>query len=223
MFADYASDMPVKLLAVLGAAAAGGFFVTAGMQFFVKATFGQKVPPWPTWAVRILSAVLFGWMVTRWLFRGEGGTGFFGSGTGTGTSSENDKAYPGSKKADKKDAKDKADEPPVTASETITVEVLGDEPLRKLAKSETFDGGKRYRVAGQPGLRSLEEVRKLVLGRRDAKPPLKRLELVLYLDSPDRQGAQVASLVEWANDLEEKGKKWLRVDLSEKDRYAPLE
>ncbi|MFO0845821.1 MAG: hypothetical protein U0797_26135 [Gemmataceae bacterium] len=222
----FTADLPVRFLAVIGAAAAGALLISGCCQVVVKLLFGQRLPPWPLWGVRVLGGVACGWLVALWLFGGGGG-GIGGEGgfsLGGGSPATSDKDSSASKKAEKKkDDKDKSDEPAAAPSETLAVEVLGDSPLKKLSKAETFDRGKRYRAAGEPGLRSLEEVKKLILGRREAGPPLKRLEVVLYLDSPDRQGAPVAELVAWANDLEEKGKKWLRVDFSERDRYAPVE
>lgn len=222
----FTADLPVRFLAVIGAAAAGALLISGCCQVVVKLLFGQKLPPWPLWGLRVLGGVACGWLVALWLFGGGGG-GIGGEGgysLGGGGSATSDKDPSASIKSEKKrDEKDNSDGPTAAPSETLTVEVLGDSPLKKVAKSETFDRSKRYRVAGEPGLRSLEEVRKRILGRREAGPPLKRLEVVLYLDSPDRQGSPVAELVGWANDLEEKGKRWLRVDFSERDRYAPVE
>ena len=47
--------------------------------------------------------------------------------------------------------------------------------------------------------------------------------MVVYQDSTERQTAPVSALVRWADDLEVKGKKWLRVDITEKDVNAPVE
>jgi hypothetical protein len=222
MMLAFSADLPVRVLAVIGAFAAGALLIAGCCQVFAKLMFGQKLPQWPLWILRVLGGVACGWLVALWLFGGGGGGigGVGGDSLGSGTSSANDKDESAAKKAEKKDGKEKSEDPPGAPNETLTVEVLGDEPLKKLAKGDT---SKRYRVVGEQGLRSLEEVRNLIRTRRDKGPPLRRLEVVLYLDSPDRQGSQVASLVEWANDLEEKGKRWLRVDFSERDRYAPVQ
>lgn len=221
------TDLPVRILAVIGAAAAGALVLTAVLQLLVKVLFRQKLPPWPIWGIRVLGGVLCGWLVALWLFGGGGGGigGGGGFGLGAGPSTEKDKDRTVSEKSDKdkdKEGKAKKEPPPVTEKETLRVEVLGDAPLKKIAKSANFDGGKRYRLAGEANLRTLEEVKNVIRKRREEKPSLKQLEVVLYLDSPERQRPQVAMLHDWATDLDEQGGKLL-ITFSEMNRYAPLE
>jgi hypothetical protein len=225
----FAADLPVRVLAVIGAGALGAFLIAAVVQVAVKLAFGQKVPQWPLWGIRVLGGVACVWLVAMWLFGGGGGGigGSGGLGVGGGSTSEKDKEHTASEKSDKdrgkpKDDKGKVDTTPASESETLRVEVLGDAPLKKLAKGSNFDASKRYRVVGESSLRTLDEVQKVVRERREHKAPLKQLEVVLYLDSPDRGRPQVASLVDWANDLDEQRGK-LQITFSEKNRYAPLE
>jgi hypothetical protein len=108
--------------------------------------------------------------------------------------------------------------------ETLRIEVLGDEPLKKIAKSETPDSRKRYRIQGESKLYTFEEVRKRIKERRSGTPPLRRLVVVVYLDSPARDRPQVRDLEDWARDLEpdpQRGK--LKVDFSAPDENAPID
>jgi hypothetical protein len=223
----YSADLPIRVLAVIGAGALGAFVIAGVIQIAVKAMFGQKLPPWPVWGLRALGGIACLWIAGLWLFGGGGGgiggTGGTGVG-GSGWPREKEKERTSIEKSDKekeKDGKGKADKP-AGEMETIRVEVLGDAPLKKLAKGANFDMSKRYRLAGDMNLRTLDEVQKVIRNRREEKPPLKQLEVVLYLDSPERGRPQVASLVEWANDLDEQRGKLL-ITFSEKNTYAPVE
>jgi hypothetical protein len=100
--------------------------------------------------------------------------------------------------------------------------VLGDAPLKKIAKGTSFDASKRYRLVGEPGLRTIEEVQQIIRQGRERKPPLVRLEIIVYLDSPARDRPQVAALAEWVRDLGDPNKGRIRVDYSEPEMEAPV-
>jgi hypothetical protein len=216
-------DLPVRIMAFIGMTVAGAFLLGWGAQMLSRMTFNQKVPPWPLWGVRVLGAVLFGMLAWVWLF-GGGGTGLGGGGGynlfgGKGKVAKDDKDAKDEDKGKGKGKKEGVGEVPVPG-DTLRVEVLGDEALRKVAGGKGFDAARRYRVAAEGGLRTLDEVQKLVLKRRGQTTPLRRLEVVIYLDSPARDRPQVAELVGWARDLNgEAGR--LRVDFIEPDRPAP--
>jgi len=71
-------------------------------------------------------------------------------------------------------------------------------------------------------LRTLEEVKQLILERRKDKPGLRKLEVFVYLDSPAQDNPPVARLLGWARDLDpQRGK--LMVELREPDRNAPVD
>jgi hypothetical protein len=155
---------------------------------------------------------------------GIGGEGGWGLGSGKGTGQEKEGADKFVKAdGDKDKDKSKKQQPPAAEMETLHIEVLGDAPLKKIAKDGAIDPGKRYRVAGETELRTLPEVQDIVRRRRRGTPPLKRLDIILYQDSPARERPQVANLADWASDLEETASGRLMVDFAVTDRYAPVE
>jgi hypothetical protein len=227
----YETEGPVKVLAVVGAGAVGALGVGGLVQVFVKLAFAQQVPRWPMWGIRGLGGVASAWLVYLWLFgSGSGGLGrpggWFGGGRGDGADKSakvepraKDKESKKEEEKDKDKDKGKGEAPP---EQTLKVEVLGNDTLKKLAGSGSADLDKRYRIPGEARLYTLEEVRKLVKDRRQGTPPLKRLVVIVYNDSPDRNRPQVADLVDWARDLDpERGK--VEVDLQEPDRKAPVD
>src|SRR5262249_10878041 len=83
---------PVKVLAVVGGATLGAFLVGFVVQALARLLTTQKVPPWPLMGVRLLGAIVAGWLVALWVF-GEGGGGLGGpGGRGFGSGSEKRKA-----------------------------------------------------------------------------------------------------------------------------------
>jgi hypothetical protein len=212
-------DVLVRCLAVAGAAALGGVLLGLLTQLIVKATTTRKLPPWPLNTVRVLGAVASGWLVALWLFGGGGpgigGSGGFGLGSGTGrgegdkTPAEKDKGGKGTGAGE------------VSADESLRIEVLGNDDLRRIAGAG-FDERRYYRIEGTGTLLTLEEVKKAVKDRQQRSPPLRRLVLVLYLDSPTEQGGRVADLKAWADGLVVQGTKdKLRVDVSKLGEAAP--
>ncbi len=220
------SDLPVRALAVVGGACLGAFLLGWLAQVLAKLAFNQKVPPWPLWAVRLLGGLACGWLVWLWLFGGGGGGiggagGWWGGGQGKG---EADKGKPKEERPEKdKDRKKEKDNgsAPVPPAESLRIEVLGDAPLKK--RDSKTDTRRRYRVAGEMKLLTLEELKALILKRRAGKPPLRRLEVVLYTDSPDSRTLPVVGLVDWAKDFTDKEGKPLRVDMSLREQDAPQE
>jgi hypothetical protein len=227
------SDLPVNVLAVIGAFTVGGFLGGWAFALTAKLAFNQKVPNWLAWAVRLLSGLAAACVVWMWVF-GSGGGGFGGSGFGLGGNGAGKDKDTKSDKDDKKtdpvvppkdkdpDEKPKTDGPGIGAGETLRVEVLGDGPLEKLAGERKMDRDKRYRIADAPtALRTLEEIRKLILQRRSQTPPLRQLVVIIYSDSPDKDNPYVKDLVLWAKDLDDTGGHLL-VEYTEPPRVAPL-
>jgi hypothetical protein len=238
LFVWAASDLPVHLLAVVGAFALGGLLGGWAVGLVVKFAFNQKLPPWIAWTMRLLSGLVAGWLVWMWLFGpgggGGGGGGLWPGGSGTGTSGEKDKGTDKTGKPDKspdpitpkpKDPTEKIEPvgPGIGSGESIVVEVLGNGPLEKLARGGKMDPERRYRVADAPmRLRTFAEVKKLILDRRSQTPPLRKLDVVIYLDSPDQNSPPVRGLVEWARDLDTAVAGPLEVEEKVPPRSAPL-
>ncbi len=211
------ADFPIRVLAVIGAAALGGLLLAGGIQIISALIFQQKIPHWPLWIVRVLGAIACAWVTALILFNvGGGGQGLLpgdgpGEGTGLTASSKDDSTAP--KTTDPGQAS-KPDLGQIAQSRKLEIEILGDAHLKRRLKTESPDPEKRYRIAGQKELLTQDQVRKLILARRGQEPPLELLVLVLAKDSPDRRGPFVASLERWAADLEENGKPWLLVSIT---------
>jgi hypothetical protein len=187
--------------------------------------------------IRILGGGLCGWLVYLWLFGGGGGGiggpgGFSGAGK-SGPQSKDSPMVQGPKnidkdRANKKDEeaknkeKDKDAGKDIPPEDTLRIEVLGDAPLRKITKSANFNPEKRYRIEGEPLLRTLGQVKELITNRRARTPPLRRVVIIVYQDSPATDLPQVRGLADWIRDLEPKRGR-LFVDLSEPDRNAPVD
>jgi hypothetical protein len=207
------SDLPVKVLAVLGGAAVGAFAVGALVRLISRLTTRQQLPPWLMFVLRFLGAVVVGWLVALWLFGGggllPGGAGGLGFGSGSGGEQKQPAPPSTSPTADK--AK------PADPAETLRVEILGDPALKRLAGGGRFDADRRYRVEvnGSVRLLSFERVQDLVRNRMAQKPPLKRIDLVLYGDSPAHDLPVVKDLENWAKDRK------VQVDSERLDQEAP--
>jgi hypothetical protein len=220
-------DAPIKILAVVGGAVIGGLVLGWLTYLFVRAVTTQKLPPRLRWVIHVLGGIASGWVVYLWLFGGGGG-GLGGSGGwwGGGGSGQNNPnvpiPLPKEKEKDKeKDGKGHSTE---KQEETLRVEVLGDEPLRKITGSSSFDPDRRYRLDGASALRTLEDVKKVVRDRLRNGPGLKRVQIVVYLDSPARDRPQVADLASWLRDLEASGgSKPIAIDFEEPGKKAPVE
>lgn len=222
-------DFPIRVLAVVGGFAAAHVLGGWLARLLIKALFRRKLDGWPLWVVRLLSGVLGGWLVALLLFGGgggglggPGGTGFGGTGKGEGVDKESKRPLDKATKPDDKD-KDKSDDG-AGPGETLVLEVLGEAPLRKLTPKGVVDATRCYRVAGMPArVYGLDEIKALIRQRRAAEPPLSRLEIVVYKDSPDFARPQVAELAAWAREVKNDQGVRLRVDFSEPDRYAPID
>ena len=98
-------DLPIKVLAVIGVFAVGGFLGGMGVSVAAKIAFNQKLPNWLAWTMRLLIGLVVGWVAWLVLF-GTGGGGLGGSGWGFGGGS-NGKDRP----ADKSGKDDKSPDP----------------------------------------------------------------------------------------------------------------
>jgi hypothetical protein len=94
--------------------------------------------------------------------------------------------------------------------------VLGKDTLKKM----DADATRCYRIetASAPRLLTFEEVKEEIKKRQRKQPPLRRIEIVLYKDSPDERVPLVGQLKAWARELDD-GK--MKVDISQPDADAP--
>lgn len=212
------TDSVVKILAVVGGGVVGGLALGLLAQLLARAFTTKKLPPWPVLTVRLLGGVICGWLVALWLFGGGGsgigGTGGWGFGSGSGKG-DGEKTVEVAKK-DGEGKKDKG-EAKTPADETLRIEVLGRDVLKKTDK----DISHCYRVdTGEgPRLLTFEEIKEAVKKRQQEQPPLRRIEIVLYKDSPDERVPLVSRLRAWVGELN--GGK-IKVDISQPDADAPV-
>jgi hypothetical protein len=212
------TDGLVKILAVVGGGVLGGFGLSLLAQLLAKALTTKKLPPWPTVIVRVLGGVICGWLVYIWLFGGGGpgigGMGGWFSGSGTGRGEGEKTTTTAKKEGEGKKTNGEAKSP---SDQTLRIEVLGQEPLKKA----DVKGLRCYRldVGDGPHYWTFTEVKEAVNKRRRQEPPLRRIEIVLYKDSPDEQVPLVSQLKAWAGELDD-GK--MKVDVSKPDAEAPM-
>ena len=206
------TDVLVKILAIIGSAACGGL----GLGFLarlltMRVLTNRNPPPWSLRIVRLLGGGICGLLVAMWLFGGGGpgigGTGGWGLGAGKG-SGEGEKTIETGKKSS-----------PTTqtpAEETLRIEVLG-----RAALSEADIQAERwYRIEPPEGPRllTLVGIKEAIERRQHEQPPLRRIEIVLYKDSPDERVSIVSQLRTWAGDRDS-GK--MKVDIVKWDAEAP--
>ena len=186
LFSPYGNlgDWLLRGLAVIGAAALGGFGAGLIVQLAARLTTTRHAPRSIVRLMRILGAITCGLLVAFALFH-AGGPGGGGSGSGGGKDAGQGE-YPVNVGKDVPPAPPKGIANP--AAELRIVVVRGS------------DDGRHYRIEGQGEPRTLEEVRALIAQRREQKSPLEKLEIVLYEDSPDQNTRIVQQLEELAKD-----------------------
>jgi hypothetical protein len=194
------SDLPMRVLAVLGAAAVGAFGTGGMLNIAARLTMTrQKLPVWVHRFVRLLGAVVLGWLAALWMFGsglgGFGGPGGWGLGPGSGLGK-------GDTLAPTEQVKEKPTEAgpePLEPSESVQIEILGASAVERGGGAKGSGGDHRYRLDSgkNPQLLSLAELKDYLRGRQKGDHPLRQVILVLYLDSPERRTAAVADLKRW--------------------------
>jgi hypothetical protein len=101
----------------------------------------------------------------------------------------------------------------------LRVEVLGPDALKKLSEKPDFE--RCYRVEGESGLLTRPEAKEFILRRQKKEPPLRRVVIVVYKDSPARDKELVTELEAWARDLPAEGGK-MKVDIDLPGEDAPI-
>ncbi len=187
---DNLGEVVIKVLAVAGGVLVGAVGSGLLLQLLVRLTTTGRVPKGVLRVVRVLGAVAGGLLVALFVFNsgggpGGGGWGWFGGGAGSGGTAKVTTAPEGPT------ARETVREERTTGREaagTVRVEVLID---RK-------DNATAFRPDGKPELLSLADLEKYVRGRREEPAPPRRLELVIYPNSPDRDSGPVKELLAWA-------------------------
>jgi hypothetical protein len=193
---DNLGEVVIKGLAVAGGVLVGAIGSGLLVQLLVRLTTTARVPKRVLQVVRVLGAAAGGLAVALFVFNsgggpGGGGWGWFGGGGG-GTGREGTVAAPAGPTARETPAPaETGREPRGTAREevgTLRVEVLVDRR----------DNATAFRPEGSRELLRLADLEKQLRFRRAQATPLRRLELVIYLDSPDRDSGAVKELLGWA-------------------------
>jgi hypothetical protein len=161
--------------------------------------------------------------VALWVFGGGGGGlgGPGGSGLGAGAGKGAQSVTGG---AGKKGESERPEESPLEPSaDSFRVEILSDSALQAIAGDKPFDLERCYRVEGKGGaqLLTLPQLKEFIKKRRQENPSLRRLEIVLYKDSPAPDNPYVSDLENWAHELPVNEKETMKVDVSKRDQKSP--
>jgi hypothetical protein len=211
------TDSVVKILAVIGGGVVGGLGLGLLTKLLVRALTTKKLPHWSYLLVRVLSGVICAWIVYVGLSGKDGWHIGWPGGAGPGSGSRQGAAE-NAVEVGKKNSEGKKNggEAKTLAGETMRIEVLG----RATLSEADIQAGRWYRIDTDEGSRLLtfKEVQETIKNRQKDQPPLRRIEMVLYKDSPDEHVPLVSQLRMWASDLS--GGK-MKVDISQPDADAP--
>lgn len=179
-------DWLMRGLAVIGAAALGGFGSGLVLQISARLTTTRSVPRPVLRLVRLLGAVACGLLVAWALFH-AGGPGGGGSGTGGGKDAGKG-SYDTSAGKDTPPIKEKSKDGQPNGLRSMRIVVV------------PSTDGHYYRIDDQLTTRTLDEVKEVVAFRRALATPLEKLVIVLYEDSPDQGTPIVKQLKTLAQD-----------------------
>jgi hypothetical protein len=196
----------VKGLAVLGGAVLGGLLTGVLAQLLVKALTARKVPRFPLLTLRLLGAILAGWLVALFVF-GGGGSGLGGLG-GWGFGPLEPKDSTAKKDGAARDTTDAAKDqssgkgPGPLLDSVQRVEVLTDPAVEKVLGKDGVERRRFYRIEGARAndLLTFDALKEKIRERLKQPPPLQRLDIVTREDSPDKDVPRVAELRRWAED-----------------------
>jgi hypothetical protein len=179
----------VRILAVAGAAALGGLLVGLITQGLSRLMTTRPVPRVPLQIVRLLGAIVCGWLVALLLFYGLGGTGG-GSGGGEGPGQGPGK---GSAKEEHGATGREAD----TARESTPRDTSKETPLEAgMVQIEVLPENDAYSVkmpGGRPLRRNFDELTDDLL---KAKPPVTGIRVYRGSSKPDAPA--VVRIRKWA-------------------------
>lgn len=220
------TDLPIKVLAVLGGAGVGAFAVGASVRLLSRLTTRHQLPAWLMFALRLLGAIVAGWLVALWVFGGGGPLvgGAGGSGLGSGSGGNQKPSPPSTTPELPGTNATGGTNSPAAPGESLQIEILGNEALKRFSPDSRFDPERRYRVESKGAWKvlTLDEVKEFVGARQKESPPLRQISLVLYDDSPAYRVQLVSVLKSWVEDLTaaESGPK-MRVNLEQRNQNAP--
>jgi len=193
-------DWLLRGLAVIGAAALGGFGAGLIVQISARLTTTRQVPRPVLRIIRLLGAITCGLLVAYALFH-SGGPGGGGSGEGGG-----------------KDA-GKGPRPINEAKDTATkVQPRDSYPAELKSMSITVvpaKDGRNYRIGDEKKALTFAEVKERVAIRRAQTMPFEKLIVVIYKNSPDLNTQIVQQLKTLAQDNS------LTPEISEPNENAP--
>ena len=184
----------LHLLAVAGAAAVGGLTIGLITQGLSRLLTTRPVPRTPLQIIRVLGAIVSGWLLWMLLISGFGGGGgsgsgwwpFGGAGSGpAGTSGKESTSTAISSRGDTGPRETGRLSPPT--GRTLQIEVL-----------PRFPAIYRVQTAGGPREFVFEELKAYLLEQKKATPPLTALQVSEGSSAPDAPA--VTSLTQWARD-----------------------
>lgn len=188
-------ELVVRVLAVAGGAAVGAFVTGWGVRLLTRALVHRQVPPKALAVVRALGAVAFG-IAVYFLVFGSGGPGYGLGGGGWGfggkgaVGDDGDSKHAGKSTKDKDKNKDGDEGKPIPPKPDDTIRVV-------LLGGDRVIDDRFYQVGGDPTPSSLAEVQSQIEGHQ---PPVRIVEIVIYLNSVAESHPAVVKLKQWAED-----------------------
>jgi hypothetical protein len=222
-------DWPVKILAAVGGATLGALVFGWLVRLVAKLVFVQQVPPTALNIVRGMGGVACGLIVWSLLGpnlgpgKGPGEGPGKGPGDGSGRSSSSTTTMDEQGKPSDKNTTTGRQK----SGKTLVVEVLGDDPLREIARKQgsNFDREHRYRITegGKKVLKTREEIEKIVKQEHaNQSEPLVALAIKVYKDTPARD-TWVVPLEQFASKLSTTKEAPLKVTQEIESGYAPVD
>jgi hypothetical protein len=216
----------LKVLAVAGGAIVAGFLAGVFAQALFRSLTTRKAPQILVRVSQGGGGLISAWLLFLLLFglggSGMGGPGGWGLG-GWGLGHNNEKSRSDGENKDKKESKEAV--PPLARGEELAVEVLGKDTLLEVQKGDSFDPERRYRIreGKTTQLLTLDGVKQLLEQRLSTgQSPLRRVRIVLYLDSPAEGTVWVTDLRRYVADLAINDKEKMGLTLDLPDRKAPV-
>lgn len=187
----------VNLLAIAGGFLIGYVGMYYGLPAFLNTATARlvKLPNWLRQIMSLLSGVLVAWLISLLVFgAGGAGWGLGGSGTSDGKSTGKDGGTNGvsTVRETAPEGKGTGRDGDRPDDATLAVEVLN------YAGGQFIADSHRYRLKGDPELKTLEEIEAAVdqqLRESSGKGQLKQLEIWVYLNSPDKDTLPVKELL----------------------------